>query len=65
MVAKILYEKLEKNMIVKILVDQECKLHHDYTVNTFIKYMKKCVCAFLVLTKSMFEKRLNQTVTLC
>ena len=52
-------------MIVKILVDQQCKLHHDYTVNTFIKYMKKCVCAFLVLTKSMFEKRLNQTVTLC
>ena len=35
MVAIILYEKLEK-MIVKIFVDQQRKLHHDYTVNTFI-----------------------------
>ena len=59
MVVKILYEEIRKNMIVKILVDHQCKLHHDYTVNTFsIKYIKKCVY-FLVLTKRMSETRLN------
>ena len=35
MVVTILHEKIRKNMIVKVLVDQQCKLHHDYTVYTF------------------------------
>ena len=46
------YSVDRKNMIVKILVDQQCKLHHDYTVNATLKIWKN-VGIFLVLTKSM------------
>ena len=34
MVVRVLYGKSRKNMIVRILVDPQCK-HHNYTVNTF------------------------------